>query len=158
MFKLSVVQAKPNPRGKDRLRGLPTEQMLREEWIDIQNTGNEIFHINSVVLYHLVYTQNRTSSENRQMFNFSNYSTLAVGGIVRIHTGSWCLPHQLAYEDREGVNDHLFVGSANYLWNNDGDMATLVQNVGNHSIVIDQASYTGRVREGILVRVNNMLV
>ena len=91
---------------------------LNNEWVRIENTGN-----NPVML-----TDWTLRDRSGHVFTFERFR-LGAGRTVLVHTGSG-----------NSVRRHLYFDSDEYVWNNDGDTATLRNDNGNR---VDRCHYTG---------------
>lgn len=91
---------------------------LNDEWIRLENRGTASRSIQG-------WTIRDTSSH---VYRFGS-KTLAPGAVVYVHTGSG-----------SNTGRHKHWGLDYYVWNNDGDRATLKNRSGT---VIDRCSYTG---------------
>lgn len=141
MVDLYITHAHPNPAGKDRtLHGAPSVTKLNEEWIQFRNDSGRELDMNGVRLLHQTFNQFCQATDRREVTSFEG--GFAPGYSWRIHTGS-------GTAHWEGAVQHLYLGRANYLWNNAcGDTATLINPSG---IVIDTASYAPRPPEGTVL-------
>jgi hypothetical protein len=143
MSTLYIVQAQPNPPGKDTLRrGQATNAQLNEEWIEFEAVGGERQLVDDTVS-HFTFSNNCTVTGEGTLITFGQ-GTLKQGQQLRLHTGS-------------GVNQwsgnvfHMYLGRDWYVWNNVcGDRAT----VRYKQTVVDTAGYAPRPPEGVLVRVS----
>lgn len=155
MKALKIIQAKPNPLGKDRSRFGTSANQLAGEWVDFQNVGNEDFVINDIVLQHVAYKQGYPNGVWQDVTDMSG--TLPVGKIVRVHSGDKIDESQMDYIDRTGADYHIFTGR-DYVWNNDKSDYPRLTYASTKS-VIDETSYKPFPVEGaILKRVNMVLV
>ena len=91
---------------------------LNQEYVVIKNTGNRAVSLEDWLLKDVA----------NHRYTFGSFR-LRAGGSVKIHTGS-------GNDDR---ND-LYQGSGGYIWNNDGDTATLNDDAGHR---VDRCSYSG---------------
>jgi opacity protein-like surface antigen len=103
-----------DPPGDDSRAGAD----LNAEWVEIRNTGNA-----SVAL--AGWTLRDT---DRHIYRFKEF-TLRPGATVRVHTGG----------GRDGGR-HLYQNTDNWIWNNDGDTATLRDRRGRN---VDTCRYSG---------------
>jgi hypothetical protein len=142
MSTLYIVQAQPNPPGKDTLRrGQASHTQLNEEWIEFEAVGGER-QLSGDVVSHLTFSSTCAVTGEDVLVSFSQ-GTLKQGQRLRLHTGS-------------GVNQwsgnvfHMYLGRDWFVWNNVcGDRAT----VRFQQNVVDTAGYAPRPPEGVLVRV-----
>jgi len=151
---LLIIKAKPNPLGKDRTAyGFVPAIQLAAEWVDFQNVVQNSINLNGVQLYHWAYT----NGKNEWQLAIELSGPLKPGEIVRIHSGGQIPLEQMRYEDRVGVNYHLFTGK-NYIWNNkQKDHPSLWYKPTQQWI--DQTEYEAYPIEGkILQRYGNKLI
>lgn len=150
---LRVIRAKPNPIGKDRSGGTTPKKQLAAEWIDIKNTGDEPFRVDSISLQHIAYQPYCRDGKWEGVSTFSG--VLQPGKVMRIHSGEQIQTSEMYPEDAAGADYHIFTGR-NYVWNNDcGDTAGL----GDGKVWIDAASYDPYPMEGkILSRQGDKLI
>jgi hypothetical protein len=142
MSRLYIVQAQPNPRGKDAIRrGVATNDQLNEEWIELEAVEGERTLIGDVIS-HLTFSNSCAITGADELVRFSD-GKLLQGQRIRLHTG-------------RGQNGwlentfHMFLGREWYVWNNGcGDRCTVTYD----GRVVDTAGYAPRPPEGILVRV-----
>lgn len=151
MKNIKILQIKPNPIGKD----YSIEPQLAGEWVDITNTGNEIFPMDNVKLQHIAYNNAYLNGVWSEVITFNG--SLDVGKTARVHSGAEISTSLLPIDDLTGADYHIFTGEG-FVWNNDiNDTARLVKTPTN--IEIDKASYNVPVREGhILKRQGNNLI
>ena len=146
MATLYIVQAKPNPPGKDAIRpGRATNEQLNEEWVEIEARGGTVSLV-GVRLTHLASSAGCSSNGEQQAVQFSAGSLVA-GQRLRIHTGTsqyWA----------EAGRAHFHVGRTWFLWNNQcGDRPTLRLGREPNGLVLDWAAYDANPPEVVLVRV-----
>lgn len=157
MKQILIIQAKPNPSGKDHLWNVVPSSQLAGEWVDFKNTGDESYSLNNIKLHHIAYTTQYPNGVWEEVMGFTG--TLGVGEVVRVHSGGEIPLTSLNLVDRVGANHHLFTGK-NYLWNNSrGDVPRLVWQQNGETIELDKAPYSNNPPEGrILVRSGNYLI
>ena len=146
MATLFVVQASPNPRGRDTVRpGLATNAQLNEEWVEIEAQGGLVSLV-GVRLTNLTYRNGCSISGEATLVEFTAGS-LNQGQRLRIHSGqgnTWW----------DGNTDHFYLGREWFAWNNHcGDRVTLrlANRIGTP--VIDWAEYAGNLPESVLQRI-----
>jgi hypothetical protein len=103
-----------NPPGPDTR----TNSQINREWVQLHNTSGR-----RIALTHWTL---RDSANH--VYRFGTYKIKA-HGFVMIHTGKG-----------SNTQTNRYWRLSNYVWNNDGDRATLKDNNGN---VIDRCSYNG---------------
>lgn len=142
MSTLYVVQAQPNPPGKDTIRrGLASDRQLNEEWIELQALNGDRSLVGDAVS-HLTFSNVCQVTGEDSLIKF-DAGVLPSGQRLRIHTG-------------RGINQwlggtfHLYLGRDWFVWNNAcGDRVT----VRYQQSVVDTAAYAPRPPEGVLTRV-----
>lgn len=157
MKRLTIVQAKPNPSGKDRLGSIVPSSQLSGEWVDFKNTGDESYPLNNIKLHHIAYTSEYPNGIWEEVMGFNG--DLGNGEVVRVHSGGEIPLDTLLPEDFIGANYHLFTGDG-YIWNNDrNDSPRLVLKENGQTYEVDKASYSAYPSEGrILKRLGDVLV
>ena len=114
MATIKITKIQYDPPGDDS----GTNASLNREFVIIKNTGNS----------RVTLTEWTLRDSAGHVFTFGTFP-LRGSGSVTIHTGS-------GNDDR---ND-LFQDSDEYIWNNDGDTATLRNDEGNR---VDRCRYPG---------------
>jgi hypothetical protein len=110
-----LVKLQFDPPGDDE----PTNSQLNKEWVQVRNFSARTRNIGGWSI------RDRTGFKSKFPVDF----TIAAGATVTVHTGSGT---QRAL--------HRYWGQGTYVWNNDGDKATL-KNAGG--TVIDTCAYDG---------------
>lgn len=157
MKQLLIIQAKPNPSGKDRLGYVVPSSQLAGEWVDFKNTGDESYLLDNIKLHHVAYTTQYPNGVWEEVMSFNGI--LGIGKVVRVHSGGEIPLENLYQIDRFGADFHLFTGG-NYICNNNRpDSPRLVLQQNNQTYEIDHASYSAYPAEGkVLKRVGNNLL
>lgn len=151
---LKIIQAKPNPLGKDKFgRNIIPNQQLAGEWIDIKNEGNLEIHLNGLQVYHFAYKPEGNKFEKVIEFNFGDKDVLLSGKVLRIHSGGFMPVGQLLTIDQIGVDYHKFTGK-NYIWNNDKIDKPSIWNPRLKKW-IDQTWYDSYPPDGVILERNN---
>lgn len=142
MSTLYVVQAQPNPPGKDTLRrGLATDDQLNKEWVELEAIDGDR-NLSGDVVSHLTFSGVCQVTGEDVLIEFSA-GTLARGQRLRLHTGR-------GTNQWVGTTYHMYLGRDWFVWNNGcGDRVT----VRYQQNVVDSAGYAPRPPEGILTRV-----
>lgn len=142
MSTLYIVQAQPNPRGKDTVRrGLAANEQLNEEWIEFEAVNGDRTLTGDVVT-HLTFSGTCAITGADELIRFSD-GKLLNGQRLRLHTGR-------GTNGWSGNIFHMYLGREWFVWNNGcGDRAT----VSYDGRVVDTAGYAPRPPEGVLVRV-----
>jgi hypothetical protein len=138
---LLVTRALPDPAGKDRTPlYMPSNEQLNQEWIEFANIQAQPFSVEGVALSH--YTFDGYCQRTGEDVLMTLTGMVQPRHSVRFHTGSgapW----------NEGTIRHLYVGRANYAWNNRcGDTAVLRNARGE---VLDWASYDPAPLQGVIL-------
>lgn len=142
MSTLHIVQAQPNPPGKDTVRrGVATNAQLNDEWLEFEAKDGDRTLAGDIV-NHLTFSGNCSITGSDELVRFSE-GKLLNGQRVRLHTGrgtnAW-----------SGNTFHMYLGREWFVWNNDcGDRATITYD----GRIVDTAGYAPRPPEGVLVRV-----
>ncbi|NCT55611.1 hypothetical protein GW755_02065 [bacterium] len=157
MKQLLIIQAKPNPIGKDRILNFIPSPQLAGEWVDFKNSGSEGYVLENIKLDHIAYTSKYPNGVWDEVMGFAGI--LGVNKIIRIHSGGKMPLENLAPIDMVGADYHLFTGKS-YIWNNDKkDSPRLVLKQNGKVYEIDKASYSADPLEGkILIRNLDTLV
>lgn len=148
--RLLITQAKPNPIGKDRMRGFTPQTQLVGEWVDFRNSGGEPFSLDNIQLDHVAYTSSYPNGVWEKVMGFSGI--LPAGEVVRVHSGGQVPLTSIPPIDLQGADYHLFTGE-NFIWNNNRSDTPRLRNIAINT-VIDQASYSANVLEGKILRRN----
>jgi len=157
MKQLLIIQAKPNPLGKDRVLNFIPQSQLAGEWVDFKNSGSEHYSLENIKLHHVAYTTKYPNGVWDEVMGFTG--TLSTNKIIRIHSGGKIPLENLSSIDMIGADYHLFTGGS-YIWNNDkSDSPRLVLKQNRKVYEIDKASYSTNPPEGrILLRSGNYLI
>lgn len=142
MSTLYIVQAQPNPRGRDTVRyGIATNDQLNEEWIEFEAIDGDRILTGDVVT-HLTFSSTCAVTGTNDLVRFSD-GTLPNGRRLRLHTGRGA-------KGWSGSIFHMYLDRQWFVWNNDcGDRAT----VRYDDRVVDTAGYAPKPPEGVLIRV-----
>jgi Lamin Tail Domain len=117
LAKVEIKRITYNPAGPDD----GSKESLNREWVQIHNSGPRAVRIRNW----------RIRDKSGHIFIFPNIH-LIPGQEIRVHTGPGI--------DRFGDPAHLYWGSSQYIWNNNGDTATLKRRDGT---VADRCRYPG---------------
>lgn len=151
-MKLTIVQAKPNPAGKDKQDGKPLATKLLGEWVDVRNDGTSSITFAGVSLDHTAYDEACRNPNNKPYWAGKAEQTLAVGQTMRLHTGKYQDRALMAPEDGSGVHLHAYAESGSFVLNNKcGDALALWFNNGNWT-KLDGAAYDPNPKEGAVLR------
>ncbi len=151
---LKIIQAKPNPLGKDKFgRNIIPELQLAGEWIDIKNEGDSGVHLNGLKIYHLAYKVDNPEWDKVFEFDFGDEDVLLSKQVLRLHSGGFIQEDQLLEIDRIGADHHVFTGK-NYIWNNDKIDKPGIWNPRLEKWV-DQTWYDSYPPDGVILKRNN---
>lgn len=142
MSTLYIVQAQPNPPGKDTIRrGAATDRQLNEEWVEFEAINGDRTLTGDAVS-HLTFGGTCQVTGQDVLMPFSQ-GMLRQGHRLRLHTGP-------GVNQWVGTTFHMYVGRDWFVWNNGcGDRVT----VRNGHTLVDTAGYAPRPPEGVLTRV-----
>ena len=161
-WKVVICRAKPNPAGKDRVGGYPSNEQLLGEWVDLQNTGDAPVTLSRIHLSDVRFSQSCVPEGQPIIYwNGSDSQSLASGQIVRVHTGKSLYSSGMLNEDRAGVHLHAYAEKGNFVLNNKCGDIIGVWRIGSDGkwIKEDGASYDPNPPEGaILRRVGDKLI
>jgi hypothetical protein len=120
LIAISISDVHSDPLGPDRIRDKNVK--LNQEWIEIENVGDEPFKLNGRVLIDQTPTnQNR----HRRVLSPTNPDfALPTGTRLRIFTGKMDDPNDPCPSVPSGTWRY-FLDYGNYIWNNSGDTAKL---------------------------------
>jgi hypothetical protein len=121
LIAISISDVHPDPLGPDRVANRNVK--LNQEWIEIENTGDEDFKLKGKVLIDRTLT-----NQHRHKVVFSptgnpNYA-LPVGAKLRVYTGQMNDTDDPPSPAPEGTMQY-FLAYGNYIWNNTGDTAEI---------------------------------
>ncbi len=142
MSALYIVQAQPNPPGKDASRrGQTTNHQLNEEWTEFEAVGGPVA-VTGQSIAHLTFAGACQVTGQATLMTFGDGS-LSQGRRLRLHTGrgtnAWA-----------GNTYHMYLNKDWFVWNNQcGDRCT----VTHQNRPIDSAGYAPNPPEGVLSRV-----
>ena len=120
LIAISISNVHPDPLGPDRVRNRNIK--LNQEWIEVENVGDEPFKLKGRVLIDRTPTnQNR----HRVVFSPKNPDfALPVGARLRVFTGKMNDPDDPPPSVPSGTWKY-FLNYGNYIWNNTGDTAEI---------------------------------
>jgi hypothetical protein len=124
---IKISKAKPNPVGKDSSYGAQRQQQLLGEWVDLQNIGDESVALSRLYLAHTEFLTNCMPKDKPTIYwNGQSDQVLNPSQIVRVHTGKSAYSIYIKAVDSNGVHQHAFAESGNFVLNNDcGDIISL---------------------------------
>ncbi len=157
---LQVFRAKPNPAGRDKVYGAPRPEQLLGEWVDIRNTGTEAIPFSAISLSHTLF-DNQCNNTGRAEIYWSGggSNVLAVGQVVRVHTGNRLDAHLMNASDKLGCNWHGYADRSNFVLNNScGDIITATWTDSFGTRQRDTVSYSRNQPEGAILERGKGLV
>ena len=121
---LQIIQAKPNPAGKDGSKdqngssaGRP--EQLFGEWVDVKNIGNDAIHFPTMQIRHALFDETcHTTGETELYWTGGNADLLKPGQVLRIHAGRREDAYRMSAEDQGGADWHGYAGCDNFILNN----------------------------------------
>lgn len=151
---LQIVQAKPNPLGKDKTSsGQAKPEQLLGEWVDVKNVGTEPIRFSSMNLFHTLFDSRCQSTGRTDNYWSGGDEQLLSGQVIRIHTGRISDKHLMSEADRQGVDWHGYANRDNFVLNNRcGDRITITWTDAYGRTVSDAAYYRPNPPEGAILR------
>jgi hypothetical protein len=162
---LQIIQAKPNPAGKDDNKdqngsGSGRPEQLFGEWVDVKNIGADAAPFPMMQLRHALFDEScHTTGELELYWIGVNADFLKPGQVLRIHAGRREDAHLMSAEDQAGADWHGYAESDNFILNNRcGDKIVLSWQDAGEQICQDWACYAPYPPEDlILKRSGNLL-
>jgi len=162
---LQIIQAKPNPAGKDSNKdqngSIPNRpEQLFGEWVDVKNIGNDEVHFPTMQVRHALFDETCQATGELELYWIGvNANFLKPGQVLRIHAGRREDAHQMSSEDQAGADWHGYAESDNFILNNRcGDKIVLSWQDAVNQICQDWACYAPYPPEDlILKRSGNLL-
>ena len=113
---LQIIQAKPNPLGKDKTgSGQSKPEQLLGEWVDVKNIGTESISFSSMTLNHTLFDSRCQSTNRTENYWSGGPEQLLPGQVIRVHTGKISDKHLMAEADRAGVDWHGYANRDNFV-------------------------------------------
>jgi len=162
---LIIVQAKPNPAGKDTGKDqggfeVRRPQALFGEWVDVKNIGEDAVSFQTMQIRHALFDDDcHTTGELELYWIGDNGAPLKPGQVLRIHGGRREDAYLMTPEDQAGADWHGYAESDNFNLNNHcGDKIVLSWQDSADQIHQDWACYAPNPPEDlILKRSGNLL-
>ena len=149
---LEIIKAKPNPAGKDKVYGTPRPEQLLGEWVDIKNVGTEPIQFSKMSLLHTLFDNYCNNTGRVDPYWSGGSEFLAVGQIIRVHTGRISDKHLMNPADGLGCNWHGYANRDNFVLNNScGDIITIAWTNSFGSTQRDTVSYSRNQPEGAIL-------
>lgn len=156
---MQIVRAKPNPAGRDKVYGVPKPEQLLGEWVDIRNTGTEAIPFSSISLSHTLFDNQCNNTGRVEPYWSGGSEFLAVGQVIRVHTGKLSDKHLMNPADGQGCNWHGYANRENFVLNNAcGDVITATWTDSFGSTQRDTVSYNRNQPEGAILERGKGLV
>jgi hypothetical protein len=161
---LQIIQAKPNPAGKDRSRdrsntSVPQPVQLLGEWVDIKNIGIDSVHFSTIQLRHTLFDEAcyATGPEIYWAGGLPEY--LKPGQVLRVHGGRQSDAHLTAPADQAGADWHGYAGGESFILNlRCGDKISVTWRDAYDQSFLDWVCYAPHPPEdAILKRSGNLL-
>jgi hypothetical protein len=115
-YRIIIEHINHNPHGKD------TPDKLNEEFVVLENEGAE-----KVSLAGWSLTDETTTGERRHVYKFPHTVSISPREKVYVHTGLG----EDSFEKGNPPKWNLYWGRRSFVWNNEGDTATLFDAEGN---------------------------
>jgi len=162
-WQIQIIQAKPNPSGKDRSRYGANPTQLLGEWVDLKNLGDTDVHVSCLHLAHREFDgQCRPTSTSPSIYWTGGGSdVLRPGQTVRVHTGNLSNFGQMTQADKLGMDFHSYADRSSFVLNNKcgDDLSVWWKTNDDKWQKEDSASYDPLPPEGaVLVRSGQKLI
>ncbi len=166
---LQIIQAKPNPAGKDGDKdgdkdqngsGSGRPEQLFGEWVDVKNIGTDAVHFSTMQVRHALFDEGcHTTGETELYWTGDNSNLLKPGQVLRIHAGRREEAHLMTAADQEGADWHGYAECDDFILNNRcGDKIILTWRDDVEQACQDWACYAPYPPEDlILKRSGNLL-
>jgi hypothetical protein len=162
---LEIIQAKPNPAGKDRIQdqdgsGAVKPELLFGEWVDIKNIGNDSVHFSTIQVRHALFDETcHTTGETELYWTGGSADFLKPTQVLRIHAGRRDDSYLMTADDQAGADWHGYAESDGFILNNRcGDKITVTWRDAADRGCQDWAAYAPNPPEDlILKRSGNLL-
>jgi len=151
---LQIIQAKPNPLGKDKTgSGQSKPEQLLGEWVDVKNIGTELISFSSMTLNHTLFDSRCQSTNRTENYWSGGPEQFLPGQVIRVHTGKISDKHLMAEADRAGVDWHGYANRDNFVLNNRcGDRLHVTWPDANGRAASDVTYYRPNPPEGAVLR------
>ena len=121
---LQIIQAKPNPAGKDDSKdqngsGSCPPERLFGEWVDVKNTGNDSVRFPTMQLRHALFDETCHTTGDMELYWIGvNEDVLKPGQVLRIHAGHREDAQLMSAEDQAGADWHGYAECDDFILNN----------------------------------------
>jgi hypothetical protein len=159
---LQIIQAKPNPAGKEPPRGrrekpdpnatAPPAQLLGE-WVDIKNIGYDSIHFSTIQLRHSLFDEfcYSTGPELYWVGGVAEY--LKPGQVLRVHAGRESDASLAPAEDQAGADWHGYAGGENFILNiRCGDKISVTWRDAFDQSYLDWVCYAPQPPEDVILK------
>ncbi len=162
---LQIIQAKPNPAGKDTSKdqngtGLIPPEKLFGEWVDVKNIGNDEVRFPTIQLRHALFDEECHTTGGLELYWIGdNGEFFKPGQVLRIHAGRRESASLISADDQDGADWHGYAESDTFILNNRcGDKIVLSWQDAVNQICQDWVCYAPYPPEDlILKRSGNLL-
>ena len=172
---LKIIQAKPNPAGKEHRKENSKDQDGYEstaleaqkfasvylgEWVDVKNVGEDAVNFQTMQLRHALFDNEcHTIGEMELIWIGDIRESLKPGQVLRVHGGRRETAHLMAQEDHDGADWHGYAEKDNFILNNRcGDKIVVSWHDDAERIQSDWVCYPPHPPENlILQRSGNLL-
>ena len=160
---MQIVNAKPNPAGRDVAGHRPLPAQLLGEWVGLLNNENKTVSLNRVVLTNEHFDAICRKTAENQIFWRGTGISLQPGQSLRVHNGFRADMNSMAAADWAGADLHVFCERGQFVLNNRcGDkigLWLLNENDASTGSCLDSLNYGPNPPEGcVLQRVAGRLV
>ncbi len=153
---MQIVNAKPNPAGRDVAGHRPTPSQLNGEWVGLRNDQQKTVSLNRVVLTNEHFDAFCRKTAENQIYWRGTGIELQAGQSLRVHTGRRSDANSMSAEDWAGADLHAFCELGQFVLNNKcGDKIGLWLSVpGNPDTwtCLDSLSYDPNPPEGCILK------
>ncbi len=121
---LQIIQAKPNPAGKDSGKdrdgsGSARPEQLFGEWVDIKNDGNDSVHFSTIQVRHALFDETcHTTGETELYWTGGSADFLKPNQTLRIHAGHRDDSYLMSADDQVGADWHGYAETDFFILNN----------------------------------------
>lgn len=162
---LQIIQARPNPAGKDSNRdrdgvGAAAPEQLLGEWVDVKNTGNDAVQLSTIQVRHAIFDENcYATGETELYWTDVSAELLKPNQVLRVHAGRREDSHRMTAEDQDGAEWHGYAETDDFILNNRcGDKVVITWRDAVDRVGQDWVCYAPHPPEGlILKRSGNLL-
>jgi len=162
---LEIIQAKPNPAGKDSGKDqggfeVSCPEALFGEWVDVKNIGDDAVSFQTMQIRHALFDEDCHTTGDLELYWIGdNGAPFKPGQVLRIHGGRREDAYRMTPEDQAGADWHGYAESDKFILNNRcGDKIVLSWQDSADQIHQDWVCYAPNPPEDlILKRSGNLL-